>query len=53
MEGQDSYTVLRTESAPLEVQPFTGLRVLVVEHDHIFAEHLLDLLKGFGADAVG
>lgn len=50
--GHQDKVVLHRESPPLEAQPFAGLRVLVVEHDPIFAGHLLDLLRGLGAAAM-
>lgn len=33
-------------------QPFQGLRVLLVEHDRTFSEHLLSMLEGLGAHCV-
>lgn len=52
IEPQGNDTVVFPKPYPLEEQPFNKLQILIVEHDHTFANNLLDLLKGLGANAV-
>lgn len=40
------------ESTNFKAQPFSGLRILIVEHDNTFAKYILDLLRDLGAYAV-
>ena len=49
-ERHDDHAVFEAITEPVKDSPFAGLRILLIEHEHIFAQHLGVMLQGLGAE---